>query len=389
MRDVVIAGVGQIPVGEHWELSLRNISARAIVAAMKDAGGLRPESMYIGNLISPVASHQSNLGALVTDNSGLEGIEACTVEAGEASAAAAFRMAYIAVASGWVDVSMALGIEKYTDLSGDSMDEPANQVLDYDYETTEGLTPLAQAGLLMRRYLHENPAAERAAFGGFPVIAHANGVNNPNAMFRKAIRAEAYAKASIVAAPLNMFDAAPYGDGAAALILTTPEIAKDLAHPLVRIIGSDVAIDTLALHDRPDPLAFRAAGVSLEQACHQAGILPRDVDLFELHDAYSIYAVLTLEAAGFAPRGEGWKLAQGDRLSLTGDLPISTMGGLKARGYPLGATGAYQLVEAVLQLRGQAGVNQIPNARLALVQSLGGPATTAVTHILKKMPQTA
>jgi acetyl-CoA C-acetyltransferase len=389
MRDVVIAGVGQIPVGEHWELSLRNISARAIVTAMKDAGGLRPESMYIGNLISPVASHQANLGALVTDNSGLEGIEACTVEAGEASAAAAFRMAYIAVASGWVDVSMALGVEKYTDLSGDSMDEPANQVLDYDYETTEGLTPLAQAGMLMMRYLHENPAAERAAFGGFPLVAHANGVNNPNAMFRKAIRAEAYAKASIVAAPLNMFDAAPYGDGAAALILTTPEIARDLAHPLVRIIGSDVAIDTLALHDRPDPLTFRAAGVSLEQACHQAGILPRDVDLFELHDAYSIYAALTLEAAGFAPPGEGWKLAQGDRLSLTGDLPISTMGGLKARGYPLGATGAYQLVEAVLQLRGQAGVNQIPNARLALVQSLGGPATTAVTHILEKMPQTA
>jgi len=174
--------------------------------------------------------------------------------------------------------------------------------------------------------------------------------------------------------------------GDAALILTTPEIAHKVGHPLVRVIGSDVAIDTLALHDRPDPLAFRAAGVSLENACSQAGILPSDVDFFELHDAFSVYGVLSLEAAGFAPRGEGWKLAKGDKLTLKGDLPINTMGGLKARGYPLGATGAYQLVEAVQQLRGEAGENQIADARLALVQSLGGPASTAVTHVLERMP---
>jgi acetyl-CoA C-acetyltransferase len=205
-------------------------------------------------------------------------------------------------------------------------------------------------------------------------------------MFRKAIRPEVYEKAGMIASPLNMFDIAPYADGSAALILTTPEIASQVGHPLVRIIGSDVAIDTLALHDRPDPLAFRAAGVSVENACSQAGILPSDVDLFELHDAFSIYGVLSLEAAGFAARGEGWKLALGDKLTLKGDLPINTMGGLKARGYPLGATGAYQLVEAVLQLRGEAGENQIPNARLALVQSLGGPASTAVTHVLERMP---
>ena len=387
MREVVIAGIGQIPVGEHWELSLRNISARAVQAAKKDAGGLMPEAIYIGNLIASVASHQANLGAhLVTDNTFLEGIESYTVEAGEASAAAAFRMAYLAVASGWVDIAMALGMEKYTDLSGDSMDEPTKLVMDYDYEVYTGQTLTSQAALLMQRYLYENPKADRMAFGAFPLIGHANAVNNPNAMFRKAIRPEVYEKAGMVSSPMNMFDIAPFADGAAALILTTPEIANQVGHPLVRVIGSDVAIDTLALHDRPDPLAFRAAGVSLENACSQAGILPSDVDLFELHDAFSIYGVLSLEAAGFAPRGEGWKLAKGDTLTLKGGLPINTMGGLKARGYPLGATGAYQLVEAVLQLRGDAGENQIPNARLALVQSLGGPASTAVTHVLERMP---
>ncbi len=386
MREVVIAGIGQIPVGEHWELSLRNISARAVQAAKKDAGGLIPEAIYIGNLIASVASHQANLGALVTDNTFLEGTESYTIEAGEASAAAAFRMAYLAVASGWVDIAMALGMEKYTDLSGDGMDEPTKLVMDYDYEVYIGQTLTSQAGLLMQRYLYENPKADRMAFGAFPLIGHTNAVNNPNAMFRKAIRPEVYEKAGMVSSPMNMFDIAPYADGAAALILTTPEIAHKVGHPLVRVIGSDVAIDTLALHDRPDPLAFRAAGVSLENACSQAGILPSDVNLFELHDAYSVYGVLSLEAAGFAPRGEGWKLAMGDKLTLKGDLPINTMGGLKARGYPLGATGAYQLVEAVQQLRGEAGENQIQNARLALVQSLGGPASTAVTHVLERMP---
>jgi acetyl-CoA C-acetyltransferase len=386
MREVVIAGIGQIPVGEHWELSLRNISARAVQAAKKDAGGMIPEAIYIGNVIASVASHQANLGALVTDNTFLEGTEAYTIEAGEASAAAAFRMAYLAVASGWVDIAMALGMEKYTDLSGDTMDEPTKLVMDYDYENYVGQTLTSQAGLLMQRYLFENPKADRQAFGAFPLIGHANAVNNPNAMFRKAIRPEVYEKAGMVSSPMNMFDIAPYADGAAALILTTPEIAHKVGHPLVRVIGSDVAIDTLALHDRPDPLAFRAAGVSLENACSQAGILPSDVDSFELHDAFSVYGVLSLEAAGFAARGEGWKLGIGDRLTLKGDLPINTMGGLKARGYPLGATGAYQLVEAVQQLRGEAGENQIPNARLGLVQSLGGPASTAVTHVLERMP---
>ena len=386
MREVVIAGVGQIPVGELWELSLRNISAKAILAAKKDSGGLIPEAVYIGNLIASVASHQSNLGALVVDNVFMEGAEAYTVEAGEASSAAAFRMAYLAVASGWVDTAMAIGMEKYTDLSGDSMDEPAKLVMDYDYEVYTGQSQTAQAALLMQRYLYEYPETERMAFSAFPLIGHMNAVNNPFAMFRKPIKPEVYQKAGMVSSPMNMFDIAPFADGAAALILTTPEIAKQVNHPLVRILGSDIAIDTLALHDRPDPLAFRAAGVSLENACSQAGILPGDVDFFELHDAYSIYGVLSLEAAGFAPRGEGWKLAKGEKLTLQGDLPINTMGGLKARGYPLGATGTYQLVEAVLQLRGEAGENQIPDARLALVQSLGGPASTAVTHVLERMP---
>jgi acetyl-CoA C-acetyltransferase len=237
----------------------------------------------------------------------------------------------------------------------------------------------------MQRYMHEYEPP-RAAFGAFPLLAHANGVNNPNAMYRKAIKAEAYARAGVVTDPLNLYDAAPYADGAAALIVTRADcIPPDFPHPLVRISGSSVSIDTLALHDREDPLAFRAAGISVERACRQAGILPADVDLFELCDAYSIFAVLSLESAGFAKPGEGWLLSQDGALGLKGKLPILTMGGLKARGNPLGATGVYQIVEAVQQLRGEAGANQVLAARRALVQSLGGPASTAITHVLERI----
>jgi len=151
----------------------------------------------------------------------------------------------------------------------------------------------------------------------------------------------------------------------------------------VRITGSCLVTDRLAIHDRSDPLAFEAARRSVERACRQAGILPADADFFELFDSYSIYAALALEAAGFAKRGEGWKLAQDGRLNREGEMPIATFGGLKARGNPGGATGVYQAVEATLQLRGQAGANQVMGAQRALIQCLAGPASSAVAHILE------
>jgi acetyl-CoA C-acetyltransferase len=387
MTEVVIAGIGQVPVGEHWDVSLRSLAARAILAAIKDAGGMRPQALYIGNFLGSVVSHQSNLGALLVDNTGLEGIESFTIEAGAASGAGALRMGYMAVASGWTDSAVVVGVEKYTDVANPEMLEAAiAQSQDYDYESMQGMSAAGQAALVMQRYLYQYKAP-RSAFAAFPMLAHANAVNNPNAMFRKAITAEAYERAGMVSDPVNLFDMAPYADGAAAVLITRSEkVGKDLGHAIVRISGSGSAIDTLALHDRPDPLEFAAARISVERACRKAGILPSDVDLFELSDPFSIYAVLSLEAAGFAAPGEGWKLGQDGCLNLDGSLPVQTMGGFKARGNPLGATGMYQAVEAALQLRGEAGANQVEGARRALIQSLGGPASTAITHVLERWP---
>jgi len=385
MHDVVIAGIGQTPVGEQWDISLRELGFFALEAARNDAGGLLPQALYLSNMLAPALSHQSHLATLVADFSGLQGIEAFSVEAAGASGGAALRMAYLAVASGAVDTAMALGVEKMSDQTVSNVSAAEATTTDGDYEAEQGLTPTAQAALLMRRYLHE-VQPEEFAFAGFPLVAHANCATNPNAMFQKAIRAELYQRAGMVSDPINMFDVAPLADGAAAVVLTRPELLpKQFSHPLVRVSGSSVVIDTLALHDRPDPLVFNAARLSVERACAMAGKMPVDADLFELFDAFSIYAALSLEAAGFAERGQGWKLAQDGKLSLQGELPISTFGGLKARGYPGGATGIYQAVEAVLQLRGIAGANQVNGAKVAMIQALGGPASTAVTHVLEAL----
>lgn len=383
MSDVVIAGIGQTPVGEHWDQSLRELAYGAMAAALVDSGGLQPRALFVGNMLASQLSHQTHLATLLADFAGLTGIEAMTVEAAGASGGAALRMGYLAVASGEVETALVVGVEKFTDQVGAPIEAALSTSEDSDYELEQGLTPTAQAALLMRRYMHET-GAPREAFAAFPLAAHRNGAGNPNAMFRKAIKLETYQRAAMVSEPLNLFDQAPLADGSAAILLTRSDLLPArFPHPLVRITGSGLVVDTLALHDRPDPLVFNAARLSIEKACRRAGCMPGQVDLFELYDAYSVYGLLSLEAAGFAERGQAWKLLENGGIGLDGFLPVSTMGGLKARGNAGGATGVYQAVEAAMQLRGAAGKNQIPGAQRALIQCLGGPASTAVTHVLE------
>jgi acetyl-CoA C-acetyltransferase len=383
MTEVVIAGIGQTEVGEHWSIGLRDLAFDAIQAAVKDSGGLRPQSLFVGNMLAPSLSNQAHLGVLLADYAGLLGIEAVTLEAAGASGGAALRQGYLAVTSGMVDVALVVGVEKFTDKIGSDVDTALATASDSDFEAVQGMTSAAQAALLMKRYMHENEVPGNG-FAGFALTAHANAVNNPCAMYRKAIKPEAYDKAEMVSDPLNMFDVAPNADGAAALVLTRRDLLpSNYSHPLVRVAGSGAASDTLALHDRKDMLYFDTAQLSADKAMKQAGLTLDGIDLFEYHDVFSIYAALQLEAVGFAIKGQGWKLAESGGISLKGKIPCATMGGMKARGFPGGAAGVYQAVEATLQLRGQAEANQIPNARTALVQCLGGPGSTAVSHILQ------
>jgi acetyl-CoA C-acetyltransferase len=394
MTEVVIAGIGQTEVGEHWHIGLRELAHAAIQEAIEDAGGLKPQSLFVGNMLAPSLSNQAHLGVLLADYAGLLGIEAVTLEAAGASGGAALRQGYLAIASGMVDVALVVGVEKFTDQVGPGVDAALATTGDSDFEAVQGMTPTAQAALLMKRYMHEYQVP-KDGFAGFALTAHANGVGNPCAMFRKAIKPETYAKAEMVSEPLNMFDMAPNADGAAALVLTRRELLpSNFSHSLVKVSGSGSSSGTLALHDRKDMLYFSTAEISANKAMMQAGITLQDIDLFEYHDVFSIYAALQLEAVGFAARGRGWRLAKDGFIELnskSGDfdsqshIPCATMGGMKARGFPGGAAGVYQAVEATIQLRGQAGSNQVPGAKTALIQSLGGPASTAVSHILQRL----
>ena len=384
MRDVSIIGLGQTPVGEHWELSLRELGFNALNAAMRDAKAERVEALYVGNALSGSLTGQEHLGALIADFAGLRGIEAVKVEAACASGAAAFRIGYAMVAGGLADIVAVVGAEKMSDHKPETVTAAMSLGLDGDYEGMQGLTHLGVGALLMRRYMHEH-GYERGDFANFAITAHANARANPNAMYRSAISARHFNEAKPMADPVSLFDSAPAADGAACVILAPSQIARDFTDKPVRVRASAVATDTVAAHDRRDPLYLEGAAMSAQRAYAAAGLGPDDIDLLETHDAFTVMSALSLEACGFAARGKGVRLAMDGEIGLRGRIPITTMGGLKARGNPVGATGLYQLVEVAQQLRGEAGDNQVANARLGMAQNIGGSGGTVVTTILERL----
>jgi len=382
LRDVSIVGIGQTAVGEHWDLSVRHLAGQAVLAAMEDVGIERVDSLYIGNMISGETAGQEHLGALVADFVGLRGIEAFRVEAACGSGAAALRVGYMAVASGLADLVMVAGVEKMTDAVGNSVTAALGAAADADYEMPHGLSFVSINALLMRRYMYEFDV-KHDDFAELSINAHRNAVTNPNAMFHNRVTREQFVNARMIADPINLLDSSPVADGAAAVILCPSERASEYSDHPVRIRACTVGTDSLALHDRRDPLFLEAAYISSQKAYATVGIKAEDIDFFELHDAFTIMSALSLEAAGFARRGQATQLAKEGVIGLNGDLPISTMGGLKGRGHPVGATGMYQIVESALQVTGRAGPNQVPNARLGMAQNIGGSGATIITTILE------
>jgi acetyl-CoA C-acetyltransferase len=381
MRDVSIIGIGQTPVAEHWDKSLRHLAADAVLAGMRDAGIDRADMLYVGNMLSGEIAGQEHLGALIADFVGLRGIEALKIEAACASGAAAVRMGYIAVAGGLADVVIVAGVEKMTDVTGEAVTSGLAKAADGDYELPHGLSFVAINALLMRRYMYEY-GIDREEFSNFAVVAHQNAVNNPNARFRAPLPPERFTNAPMICEPISLMDSSPIADGAAAVVMCPTEHVKGAAQA-VHIRASASATDCLSLHDRRDPLRLRAVELSANKAYAQAGVGPGDIDFFEYHDAFTIMAALSLEASGFAQPGRGTHLAREGAIALDGRIPVATMGGLKGRGHPVGATGVYQIVEAVQQLRGECGANQLPGPRLGMTQNIGGSGATVVTHILE------
>ncbi len=380
MREVAVLGIGQTQVDEHWDKSLKELAGEASLAAINDANLSRVESIFVGNMLSGMLSKQENIGVLLSDWLGIPDPETLKVEAACGSGAAAFRSGLIAVSSGDVDTALVVGVEKMTESLPVETTEALATAADADFEAVHGLSFVSINALVMQRYLHVY-GWNHTDFAHFSINAHANAMHNPFARLRSPITEKEYNQARMIAEPINLLDASPIGDGAAAIILVPAEKISRRSS-VIKVAGSASATDTLSVHSRKDPLWLSAAAKSVKKAYQQAGVAPKDIDLFELHDAFSIMSALSLEACGFSERGQAPRLAIEGEICPSGRIPITTRGGLKARGHPVGATGVYQIVEVVQQLRGEAGATQITNARIGMAQNIGGSGASIITHIL-------
>lgn len=382
MREISVIGIGQTKVDEHWDKAIKDLAFEAAIAALQDAGRETAEALFVGNMLSPMVSGQNHLATLVADWIGIRGAEAVKIEAACGSGAAAFRAGLMAVASGEVDSALVVGLEKMTDKAGRDVTAALATAADADYEVEQGVSFVGLNALIMRRYMHEY-GWKHADFAPFSINAHANAVHNPFARLREPITLEQFEKSSMIATPVNLLDASPTGDGAAAALIVPAGRARADGRS-VWVVGSGAATDSIAIHDRREPLFLSAAYNSARQAYAQAGVSAVDIDVFELHDAFSIMSALSLEACGFADRGQGPRLGLDNEIQVTGHVPICTRGGLKARGHPVGATGMYQIVEVIQQLRGECGPTQVDGAKIGMAQNIGGSGATIITHILKR-----
>lgn len=365
--ESVIIGAGRIRVGEYWDRSIVSLASEAVRLALRDAGDPPADAIYIGNAYATILSRQANLGALVPEAVGHPHLESTTFEAAGASGAAALRAAFLAVESGWIKTAVAVGVEKITDVVGSKAADAANLTLNYEYESSQGLTVESQAALIARRYL-ETYAHPRDIFRALAQRACENAAMNPYARPRGSLRPDVYDRQAIPLPPLGMFDLAQLGDGAAAVVVTREDcVPPDVSTPPIRILASANATAQISIHDRPQLLTYTAAAQSAERALNQANIRLKKIDAFELDDKTAIDLILSLEAIGLSHLGQGWRADW---------IPLNHGGGNSGRGYPTGAAGIYQVIEAIDWLRTQ------EPARTVFVQALGGRAATAISHVL-------
>jgi acetyl-CoA C-acetyltransferase len=392
MRPVVISGVGMIPFERRDEDSLVDMLAYAGLRAMDDAGlGDRPvDAVYVGNMASGLFNHQVSVASSLVDRLNLMPAAADRVENGPASGGSAIKNGLLAVASGYFDVVLVVGGEKMREVIGPRATDIVASMTHPSAEYIYGVTLPAMAGMFTRLYM-EKYGLTREHLADVAIKNQNNGLLNPYAHIQMKITKEgilthpqAHINNPVVADPLHLYDCCPVSDGAAAVLLTTPEIAKKLKKPAVHIAGFGQATDTHTLQERDDPTDLKAVTIAAQKAFTMAGIKPKDVDVAELHDAFTILEIAESEHAGFFKKGEGGEAVSSGATQIGGKLPINPSGGLKARGHPVGATGTAQVVELVWQLRGEAGERQVKNAANGFSLNFGGFGNNVLAFVLRR-----
>jgi acetyl-CoA C-acetyltransferase len=385
MERVAIIGVGQSEFGELWDRGFRDIVLSAGVEAIEDAGleGKEIEAMYVGNMSGGRYLDQEHIAALIADYSGLAelNVPSTRVEGADASGGLALRQAYLAVASGVHDIVIAAGAEKVTDVGSEMTTDIMASSADREWEGFVGATLPALYALIARmHFIRYDTTPEDLAM--VSVKNHRNGALNPKAQFRREIKVEDVMRSPFVADPLRLLDCAPLSDGAAAVIIANERVARQLTDSPVYITACTQASDYLALQNRKDITTMEAVRKASELAYKTAKMTPRDIDVVEVHDSFTIAEILAYEDLGFVEKGKGATLIREGITELDGELPVNTSGGLKSCGHAVGATGIRQAVEITYQLRGKAGKRQV-DAETGLSLNIGGTGATAVVTIFE------
>ncbi|MCX8197350.1 MAG: thiolase domain-containing protein [Candidatus Micrarchaeota archaeon] len=386
MRRVAIVGVGMSKFGEEWTRGFRDMIIEAGVRAVEDANlhGEEIDAMYIGTMAPGSLVGQEHVGALVADFLGLTPIPSIRVEAACASGGVALRTGYLAVASGMHDCVVVGGVEKMTDTPGNEVASALGGAGDQEWELFFGATFPAIYALMARRHMHQYGTTEEQ-MAAVAVKNHANAAKNKYAHFQNEITIETVMKSKYIASPLKLFDCSPITDGAAAVILMPLEKAKHYCEQPIEIVASAQASDMLALHSRESMVELKATKIAAKKAYEQAKLQPKDIDVVEVHDCFTIAEIMAIEDLGFFPKGQGGKASEEGRTALNAEISVNSSGGLKGCGHPVGATGVKQAVEIVWQLRGKAEGRQVKDCEIGMTHNVGGSGATAVVHIMKKV----
>ncbi len=381
-----VIGAAHTPFGELWDKSYRDLMTDAGLAAIQDAGlaGERIDEVFVGTMSTGRLVGQEHVASLLLDGAGLADrhLPATRVEAAGASGGLAFRQGVQAIRSGASDIVVIGGLEKMTDVSDADQAAVTASGIDQEWEHFFGATDAALHALITKRHMHQF-GTTREQLAEVAVKNHAHGVKNPLAQFRRAITLETVLKAPLVADPLGMFDCAPTSDGAACVVLCSDAVVESFKRP-VQVSGSGQASDTLGLASRADLTTWRATEHAARRAYQEAGISAADIQLAEVHDAYTITELLAIEDLGLVKKGDGGTATSEGRTGYGGDVVVNPSGGLKARGHPVGATGIAQIVELTAHLRREAGDRQVHDASIAVAHNTGGTGATAVVHVLER-----
>jgi acetyl-CoA C-acetyltransferase len=383
LATIVSAGLSKF--GRREGLYARELFAEAALSAFHRVEELDPakdiKAAFIGQM-SEAYEHQAHNAPIEASWAGLFPAPAMRVENACASSGSALRCGIMAIMSNLYDIVLVGGVEKMTNQPTPEVTGILANAADYPFEQWNGMTFPGLFALMATAHMHDYGTSEEQ-LAAVAVKNHKNGALNPKAHMQKEVSMDEVLKSRVVSWPLKLYDCSLITDGASCVILSKPKLAKKLTDNYVHIIGTGQSQDTFCLHERESLTTVKAAKTAAMDAYKMSGVKPKDVNVAELHDCFTIAEIIGYEDLGFCRPGQGGKYVESGATALDGTLPVNTSGGLKSKGHPVGATGTAQIHELYLQLTDQADRRQVSGAKIGLAHNLGGSGATAVVHILK------